>query len=376
MKNALPTDSPVSERSFENLYIHVPYCNGKCDYCAFYSEGADHSTMEAYTEKILASLEQAAERLAPVRTIYMGGGTPVVLDPVLLEKIFLCLKKLCPETEEFSIECNPESLTEETASLLGDFATRVSAGVQTFHPHLRERIGRHSGIEKIPEAFRLLHKNRIRHLNCDLIYALPGESPFELEEDLKRAMDLGIDHLSAYSLIVEDGSVLQKRFDPGEIFLSDHAAQLEKEVLHPFLAENGFIRYEVSNYAKKDGICKHNDRIWHGERYLGMGPAACSFDGVDRFTQVSSVTEWLAGEEPVYDRISRRSRLGEIFIMGLRTLRGWEDGEFERVTEEEFPEDFKAVFPHLRQQDLMEANRISLTEKGLDYWNDVAELFI
>ena len=369
------TFSPVS-CSFDNLYIHVPFCNSKCDYCAFYSEGKDHSGMEPYTEKILAELENNAEKIRTAETIYMGGGTPTVLPPELLKKIFLRLKKLCPAAEEFSIECNPESLTEETGALLGEFVTRVSVGVQTFHPHLRKRIGRHSPPEKIADSFRILHRNSILHLNCDLMYALPGECASELKEDLSRALDLGIDHLSAYSLIVEEGSPLQKRFDPGEAFLNEQAFRLEKEVLHPFLAEHGFSRYEISNYAKDHAFCAHNDRIWHGERYLGLGPAACSFDGADRFTQVSSVQKWLAGEVPLYDRICRRSRLGEIFIMGLRTLRGWEKGEFERVTGEPFPEEFERIFAGLRRKQWMKPHSIALTETGMDYWNDAAELFI
>ena len=368
--------SSPAQYCFDNLYIHVPFCNSKCDYCAFYSEGKDHSAMVPYTEKILSQLESNAEKIRGVKTIYMGGGTPTVLPGGLLEKIFRHLKQFCPETEEFSIECNPESLTEETGALLGEFVTRVSVGVQTFHPHLRERIGRHSSPEKIADSFRILHKNSIRHLNCDLIYALPGETLSELKEDLSCALDLGIDHLSAYSLIVEEGSVLQKRFDPGEECLNEQAFLLEKEVLHPFLADHGFVRYEISNYAKDQAFCSHNDRIWHGETYLGLGPGGCSFDGVDRFTQIPSIQKWLAGEAPLYDRIRRRSRLGEIFIMGLRTLRGWEDGEFERVTGESFPEDFAEIFSVLRQKQWMKPYSIALTETGLDYWNDAAELFI
>lgn len=371
----MPEQNPPAA-AYSNLYIHVPFCSGKCDYCAFYSEGKDHSGMEPYTKKILAELDFYAPGLSGVRTVYLGGGTPTILRSDLLGRILKRLKEICPEAEEFSIECNPETLTEETAALLGEFVTRVSVGVQTFHPHLRQRIGRHSSPGRITEAFHLLHKNGLENLNCDLIYALPGETVEELEEDLKCAMDLGITHLSAYSLIVEESSVLQKRFDPGEEALNDHAALLEKELLHPFTAAHGFQRYEISNYARNTLRCSHNDRIWHGESYLGLGPAGCSFDGTDRYTQKSSLAKWLAGEAADCDRISRRSRLGEIFIMGLRTVRGWNDCEFENVTNNAFPADFEEYISKLRREGLMQKDRIALTGKGLDYWNDAAELFI
>ena len=358
----------LAVRPWQNLYIHVPFCLCKCDYCAFYSEAGAGSLMRPWLDKIKAELEPLSGHA--LHTVYLGGGTPTVLEPALLDELLCAVKDLDSGASEISIECNPESLTPEKAAVLGRYVSRVSLGVQSFDPALRQAIGRCGDPERIFPAFDLLLENGLANLSCDLIYGLPGQSRADWEKDLTRALSLPVKHLSAYALTVEVGTPLGGRYrnDPA---CDIRTAAMEVSTRR-ILKEAGLHQYEISNYARPGYECAHNQNIWHGETYLGLGPAACSFDGRDRFTQVASIRDWLAGVPPEVDRISDDARRAEMLMMGLRTVRGWNDGEFERAAGLS-PESLRpAQIASLRQKKMMKSGRIALTRRGLDFWNDAA----
>ena len=358
----------LSVRPWQNLYIHVPFCLRKCDYCAFYSESGVSALMRPWLDKIRDGLKPLSGQ--PLHTVYLGGGTPTVLGPELLEELLAMIKNLDSGASEITTECNPESLTPEKAAILGKYVNRVSLGVQSFDPALRRAIGRCGGPEKIVPAFEMLTENGLTNLSCDLIYGLPGQSIEDWEKDLTLALQLPVRHLSAYALTVEDGTPLSRRYrnDPaGDI----RTAEMEKRT-RTILKKAGMHQYEISNYARPGFECVHNRNIWHGETYLGLGPAACSFDGRDRYTQVASVREWLAGAEPETDRIPDDTRRAEMLMMGLRTVRGWAVGEFERVAGIA-PEKLRpSQIASLRKKKMMKLRSMALTRHGLDFWNDAA----
>ena len=355
-------------RPWRNLYIHVPFCFRKCDYCAFYSEPDAAVLMRPWLDRIERELAPLSG--VKLHSVYLGGGTPTLLPAELLEELFAALENLHCGAEEISIECNPETLTEAKAAVLGRHVNRVSVGVQSFDPVLRRRIGRHGDPGKIRPAFELLTRHGVENLGCDLIYGLPGQDLRAWEKDLREALTLPLKHLSAYSLTVEEGTPLSRRHaaDPA---CDERTAAMEK-LTRRVLKEAGMKQYEISNYARPGYECRHNRNVWHGETYLGLGPAACSFDGRDRFTQVSSVRAWLDGAPPETDAVPESTRQAEMLIMGLRTIRGWAEGEFERAAGIP-PEQLRpAQLESLRRKKMMKKNGIVLTRRGLDFWNDAA----
>ncbi len=360
-----------------NLYIHVPFCAGKCDYCAFYSEPApDAVPIRQWLDRILFQLEENAPRLENAETVYFGGGTPSLLPDDVLNRLFAAVREAVPNAIEISIEANPFTVTPEKTAVLTSYANRVTLGIQSFEPALLEAIGRRSHSGPGPEeAVRNLRQAGLRNLGLDLMYALPGETPDQWRRDLERALELNPEHISAYSVTPEPGTLFAVRVEgkPEDDVLSE--AMWEQA--GATLGAAGIPRYEISNYARPGfGSC-HNSNVWRGQTYLGLGPAACSFDGNDRWTQVSDLRAWLDGAPPDVDRIPRRARLGEILMMGLRTVRGWTRREFEMATGCGW-DDFSAQLDELAERGLvtLTADTITPAERGLAFWNDVAETLV
>ena len=358
----------LAPRPWQNLYIHVPFCRGKCDYCAFYSESGLEHLMRPWLDQIKAGVSALSGRT--LHTVYLGGGTPTLLPAEMLEELLESISNLNSGASEISIECNPESLTAEKAEVLGRHVNRVSLGIQSFDPVLRRRIGRRGDPSKIRPAFDLLLGNGLENLSCDLICALPGQDCSSWEKDLKTALSLPVKHLSAYSLAIEEGTPLSCRYHPDSA--GDLRIAAMGKMTRRILKDAGFRQYEISNYALPGYECCHNRNVWYGETYLGLGPAACSFDGKDRFTQPASVSDWLSGKNPEFDRIADDIRQVEILMMGLRTVRGWKPGEFELAAGIAAEALRPRQIDSLRRKKMMKKHEIALTRRGLDFWNDAA----
>lgn len=353
-----------------NCYIHVPFCASKCGYCAFYSEtSAPEGLIDVYLDKLEQSMVQET-----LSTLYVGGGTPTLLNEKQLCRFIRILEDkftFIPEAER-SIEANPETLTGEKITVLRQFFTRISLGVQSFNGSLRKKIGRQCSDEALKNSLQMVKDAGFPHWNCDLIYSLPDESIDEWEQDLHYAGSCGADHISCYSLTPERSSRLGSTFevdDERELMMYDRAGEI--------LESYGIRRYEISNYACNGAECRHNQNVWRGGLLRGYGPTAADFDGCDRHIEVESLDLWLAGEQPETDHISPAARLNEIFAINLRTVDGWCKTDWEAVpnadtwcrrvkiakkTAEKFPDCLQIT-----------DNRIKLSAKGLLYWNDIAE---
>ena len=360
-----------------NLYIHVPFCAGKCDYCAFYSEPVpDEEMIRRWLDRILLQLEENASRLENAETVYFGGGTPSLLPEDVLRRLFDAVREAAPSATELSLEANPFTVTPEKAAVLASFVNRVSLGVQSFDPVLREAVGRRSHPGPGPEeAVRNLRKAGLRNLGLDLMYGLPGETPELWRLDLERALELEPEHISAYSVTPEPGTPFARRLAgrPED----DALSETMWEQAGAILGAAGLPRYEISNYARPGFESRHNSNVWHGQTYLGLGPAACSFDGADRRTQAADLHAWLNGAPPELDRIPRRARLGEILMMGLRTVRGWTKREYEAAAGCPW-DDFSEQLDELAERGLVTVTEeiVAPTERGLSFWNDIAETLV
>ncbi len=357
-----------------NYYIHVPFCRSKCGYCVFYSESSPDDGMEdAYLDRLEQVLEQY-EADVPCGTIYLGGGTPTLLTEARLERLFLMIQRhLRPDAgTEISIESNPETLTESKVRLIRSFATRLSLGVQSFNPALRKTLGRDCSQPALERAVQWIADARFPHWNCDLIYAIPGQLPKGFRQDIEQAAALGIDHLSCYNLTPEEGARLADSFRVDE----NDAVEMWN------LAGRGPLpRYEISNYAKPGGECRHNVDVWRGGRLTGFGPAAAGFDGQRRQSEVASLAAWLRGDPPEPDEIPPEKRLNEIFAVNLRTVAGWTPELWAKVPGADAWESRLETARRARMETLPEwfdisPERITLSASGLLFWDSVAETIL
>ncbi len=357
-----------------NYYFHFPFCQKKCGYCAFYSEPAPSLGMiDAYLRRL--ELELEASTFPVAETIYLGGGTPTLPDPARLERFFNIIRKAIPiaSKAEITIEANPETLTVAKIALIRSFATRISLGVQSFSAKHRRTLGRDCSDLKLKNAIKLIQDAKFPEWNIDLIYAIPGASREDFFKDLDTVMDTGATHLSCYSLTPEEGARLGKTLQPDEEQATDLWKAIPKRI-----ATKGFKRYEISNYAVPGHECRHNVAVWRGGLLAGFGPASASFDGKKRYTQVSSLADWITKSAPEVDEIPLANRLNEIFAVNLRTTAGWTPTRWNQVPGADPWENRLHLARQVAQATSTKFFKISpkhlaLTNSGLLFWNSIAE---
>jgi len=366
------TDLPLAPvRPYNSLYIHIPFCvRQKCDYCAFYSE--PHGS-PALHRQFLSALERELARNAPacqpLRSIFIGGGTPSALAPqeiTRLSRFVHAILPLAPDCE-WTFEANPASLTPaRLEAMLAGGANRLSLGIQSFSPRLRRVLGRRGILQRLPDILREIRCLPSLRLNLDLIFQIPGESITDWQNDLQRALDCQPDHLSAYSLIREPGTAFLRRHpdlpepDDGEFL---QFWNLTDKVL----ATAGLHRYEISNFARRGCRCRHNYEIWHGQTYLGCGPAAVSFNGQNRPANPASLTAWLQNAPQEDDILPAKQRAREILAFGLRTTDGWNREEFTSLTGYAPEQLAPQALARLQRAGLLKISplRLSPTHRGL-----------
>ena len=378
------------------LYIHVPFCSLKCGYCAFYSiPKPDDSIIDSYFKKLEEDFDKEKGKTTNLESVFIGGGTPGYLSPKNLEKLFTLIRNsfLFSKEAEISIECNPESLTREKIKIIESFANRLSLGVQSLTEKHRKTLGRAGEVKKVHNAIELLCNSKISNISCDIIYGIPGQTVKDFEDDIRAVVNHNIfKHFSAYSLTFEESSGISSLYFEEEKANFETTSAEMWELIPKIIKGSDFKRYEISNYSLNGKECKHNVDIWFGGKYLGFGPVASSFDGSVRWTQ-KTLYEWLRGESAVYDKIPERERMNEIFIMGLRTVFGWEiyseiDGKFKILgpyKNNSYPvffsyvEDLKEKLLDLESLGLLKITdsvnggfKVIPTEKGLAFWNEIA----
>jgi len=367
-------------RPFTSLYVHVPFCAAKCDYCAFYSiPGASTKLRRRYLERVAAEMAASAPLCARMQSIYVGGGTPSFLALEELETLLSSVRAQVPTAvgTEFTVECNPDSLTPAKVAVLARHGVnRVSLGIQSFNPKLRRTIGRRGSLEGLAQALEALKANGLTNVGMDLIYAIPGQTLEDWRSDLCRSVKAGVQHISTYELTAEEGA----RLSEGKLPPADEALCVAMwEEAAEATAPAGFRRYEVSNLARPGYECRHNSEIWHGETYLGVGPAASSFDGDVRRTNRTDLEAWLSGAAPEEDRLPPESRAAEILALGFRTTKGWTREEFRSRTGFDYVELRGELLAELAREGLLEidgSDAIRPTARGLLFADHVARRLV
>ena len=390
------------------LYVHIPFCVRKCDYCDFLSFpgfgcGADekHRSLScSYINALCGELDGVfcgmKETGLKCDTCFIGGGTPSVLELKNTEKLLKTISEGISPIE-FTIECNPGTLTEEKLKLYKKYGVnRLSIGLQSADNGILKALGRIHTFEQFLESYRFARSTGIENINIDLISAVPGQTFDNWKETLKAVTDLEPEHISAYSLILEEGTPLYKRYEenPGSLLLPDE--DTEREIYHytgKYLEEKGYHRYEVSNYAKKGFHCRHNTGYWTGEEYIGAGLGAASYLSYKNAVRLKNVSAGTGSENDMFriknteniddyivrpsceteEILNREAQMAEYCILGLRMTEGISVSGFKERYGTDITDRFGDILDNYRQMGLLEEknDRICFTDKGMDLSNTV-----
>ena len=363
--------------NFSHLYIHIPFCVELCDFCNLYSiKEQSNKKQYNYLKKVLSEIKRQAPQLQKIKTIFVGGGTPLSPNSKNIQYFFENLVKIVPQVQEFTVECNPQSTTKEKLEILKSHGiNRLSFGGQSHIPRLQEIIGRNNDNKKIIQTIEMAKNLGFNNINIDLIYGIPNQSLRDWKYDLEHTLNLDIQHLSTYCLTIhQETKLAQRGIDPDD----DQATQLfiaTDELVEKY----NFSRYEVSNFALSNQQCQHNLGIWQGDTYLGVGASACSFDGKNRWQEIAHWEKWINNNEKIIDKISTLSRSSEIFYTGLRTTQGWDINKLNQVLPDvNFIKKIKDKINFYIQEKFLTLNNNILqpTTKGLLFADLLAEDFL
>lgn len=372
------------------LYIHIPFCRQKCRYCDFPSFAGKEDMQERYTETLLTEIRQRAGACSgrKIRSVFFGGGTPTVLPAPLLERLMQEISASfdIAEDAEITTEANPGTLNREMArALRGMGFNRLSIGVQAWQNHLLERLGRIHDIGDFLENYRIVREEGFQNVNVDLMFALPGQSMADWMETLDCIAALEPEHISAYSLILEEGTPFFREWEEGR--LAPAPEDLDREMYHAaidFLAGKGYAQYEISNFARPGRKSRHNCLYWQAGEYLGLGLGAHSYwegrrfhnpYGLEEYIQSDGCLERLAQE---MERVTKEDALAEFMFLGLRLTEGVSFTAFRRRFGRGMMEVYGEQIARLAGQGLLEQDGtgIRLTRRGIDVSNVVFAEFL
>lgn len=318
------------------LYFHIPFCKRACAYCDFYKE-IGTARMEPLVEALHRELEARRDYLRgdPVRTRYFGGGTPSLCPPGTIRALLDHAAGVfdCTSVEETTLEANPDDLSPAYLdALLEAGIDRLSVGVQSLDDACLRLMNRRHTAAQALEAIRAAQQAGFRNLTADLIFGVPGFGEESLRRSLDSLLALGVQHISAYHLTVEPGTAFGRRMARGLFSpVDERTSESEFALVHETLAAAGYEHYEVSNYALPGFRARHNAAYWSGARYLGIGPAAHSYDGAERHWNPSSVEAYIAGAPSENETLSKRDRFNEYLLTRLRTADGIPLDELSRL---------------------------------------------
>ena len=358
------------------IYIHVPFCRQACRYCDFYFT-VSLKYRDAYVDALLRELENRADEVSGslISTVYLGGGTPSVLSHQHLEKIMTRVKELyeIDTAAEVTIEANPDDLDDARLRILKtNGINRLSIGVQSFHSTHLERMRRSHLAEEAVDAIQRSAAHGFDNINMDLIYGLPGLKNTEWHQDLETTMDLPVQHISAYHLTYEPGTVFSHWKKKGKIRELPEENSIEQyNMLREVTSTHGFEHYEISNFALPGFRSKHNSSYWSGTMYVGFGPSAHSFNGKERRWNFASLKAYiensaagLSGFEK--ELLTSRDRYHDYLITALRTKEGADLGmirdQFGKLVADRLT--VKAVPFTASGEIVMEANELRMTPQG------------
>lgn len=370
------------------IYIHIPFCKSRCIYCDFYST-LHLDKRDAYVESLLREMKERRYELPAdcrtYHTLYIGGGTPSTLPPALLSKLIREAAGIFPlePDAEVTLEANPDDIQPDLLAALKDTpVNRISMGVQTFDDTLLKTLRRRHDSTQAIQAVERLHAAGYHNLSIDLIYGIPGQDRSIWQKDVETALSLDVPHLSAYSLMYEEGTRLTQMRDRGEVCEMDEESALWCfRHLCERLREAGYVHYEISNFARPGYHSRHNHSYWQGIPYLGFGPGAHSYDG-DRLRRwnESHLLDYLAqGARYDTEHLTDTDLYNEYVMTRLRTREGIDLTDLQqRFGADKAAYAMEQARPHLQEGHLRQTGSyLSLTEEGIFISNQImSDLFL
>ena len=386
----------------ESLYVHVPFCAQKCEYCAFYSGPASGDLIQRYVQALLLELELIAQDCRP-KTVFFGGGTPSLLTLKQWESVLTTLHRLgLGNAAEFSVECNPATVSADKAALLRQFGVnRISMGVQSLDEALLDRLGRVHSRDMVFRSYDILRKAGFENINIDLMFAIPGQTMEIWNRTLDEALALGTEHLSCYEVIYEEDTPLYEQLKAGECDVDDDLAADLYEVLYDRVGAVGFGAYEVANFARRRRVgesvdrpeaepgipafaCRHNVGYWRGRDSYGLGPSASEWVRGLRSRNWSNTVLYCEQLEKgrrakeFAEALPPLGRAGEMAAFGLRMNAGWPWEEFQGQTGFDLRTEWPTEMAQLVSRGWAERTptHFRLTRAGLRFADSAAQLFL
>ena len=373
------------------IYIHIPFCKQKCYYCDFISYSNKCDEIPEYIRSLIKEIDEFDFKNYKVTTIYFGGGTPSYIDSDYIKQILAKInEKIQYKNAEITIEVNPGTVTEKK---LKDYIeagiNRISIGLQSTKNQLLKQIGRIHTYEEFLDTYNLAKKVGFKNINIDLMLGLPNQSIEDLKESLEKIVTLNPNHISVYSLIIEEGTPISKLLEEGKIQLPEEDEERRMYwYVKNFLELNGYNHYEISNFSKKGEESKHNMNCWNQEEYVGFGVAAHSYINGVRYSNTEKIEKYIENiqrlhntKETIYEiheKQTIKDKQKEYMLLGLRKIDGVSIAKFK----EKFVENpiflFRKELDILAKENLLEidGDKIRLTSKGLDLANQVWEEFV
>lgn len=386
------------------IYIHIPFCVNKCDYCDFLSMSAENDTIKTYISALINEMKLSKNRMKGylVDTVFIGGGTPSILEEKYIDRIMEVLRENCivDEDAEITIECNPGTVDKNKLnSFRRAGINRISFGLQSANDNELRAIGRIHNFSQFQESFSFAREVGFDNINVDIMSALPNQTVEAYTKTLEKVLELNPEHISAYSLIVEDGTPLYYRVkeagDRGISILPDEDSEREMYYqTEKILQQNHYERYEISNYARNGFACKHNIGYWKRREYLGFGIGAASLYKGKRFNNVADIQNYidtfgfikkaeipevlLTKVEENLHCLSKKEQMEEFMFLGLRMMEGISIQEFERQFGAHFTSIYGKVVERFIEKGLLEKKKgyVRLTKRGIDISNYVMSEFL
>lgn len=376
------------------VYVHIPFCVQKCRYCDFLSGPRHLDKLDEYLDMLIIEISQYRELIKEyqVRSIFLGGGTPSILNEEQISRVMSVLWDVIGEQvmkdAEVTIESNPGTLTEEKLKTYRELGiNRISMGLQsTFNDELKN-LGRIHTYEEFLEGYRLARKAGFQNINIDLMSGLPNQSLEKWETTLTRIIELNPEHISAYSLIIEEGTNFYEQYgtEEGEKAVPDEELdRLMYQKTKELLSAAGYKRYEISNYAKPGYESRHNCSYWTGIDYLGVGLGASSLIQKNRYRNEENMECYLKTlvqnkvVRQLEETLDKQSEIEEYMILGLRVMKGVSKSEFLKRFGETMDMKYGEVLAQLKSLELIteEDDFVCLTEKGIDVSNEIFTMFM
>lgn len=366
------------------IYIHIPYCKKKCYYCDFISFPNKEETIEQYIETIKLEIDNCNFTGFNIGTIYIGGGTPSILDSKYIVEIIQKVKEkfIVSQNAEITIEVNPGTVTKEK---LQDYrkagVNRLSIGMQSTDNEILKKIGRIHTYEQFLETYNGAREVGFKNVNVDLMLALPEENEGSIAMQITELINLKPEHISCYSLILEDETKMKEMVDTGEVTLpTDEEERKMYWKVKELLEENGYEHYEISNFALPGYNSRHNTDCWNQKEYLGFGTAAHSYFNRIRFSNPNTIEEYIKNykDQKIEEEQTKEEEAKEYMMLGLRKIEGVSISKFERKFQINPLFYFRFEISKLVDDELIEIDldNIKLTKKGLDLANLVWKEFV